>query len=357
MLPFLREEFGNASSNTHSWGWRAAAHVQKSRETVAELIGAEPDEIVFTSGATESINTAIKGVFSVYGKQRPTIVTVTTEHRAVLDTCSTLQEHGADVRIVPVLSDGLIDLDALKRTVDDKTCLVAVMTANNETGVIQPIRDIAAFAHEKGALFFSDTTQTSGRLRLDVNEEGIDLCCLSAHKFNGPKGIGALFVRRKHPRVSMEPLLTGGGQENGRRSGTLNVPGIVGMGAAAMAAGRDWWEDAQRISVLRTRLEQGLLDLGNITVNGNTRFRLPNTTNICFHGLQAARLIRTMGEIAVATGSACSSADDRPSHVLLAMGRSHEDARSSIRFSLGKSTTGKEIDETIAAVRKAMEVA
>ncbi|MFM7217349.1 MAG: cysteine desulfurase family protein [Bacteroidota bacterium] len=353
MLPFFREEFGNASSRTHAWGWRAAAHIDTAREAVAALIGAEPDEIVFTSGATESINLALKGTFGVYRHQRPAIVVAATEHRAVLETCEQLQTAGAEILTVPVLSDGLIDLQLLKETVSERTWMVAVMATNNETGVVQPIRDIAAIAHEKGALFFSDITQAPGRLRIDVNEEGIDLCSLSAHKFHGPKGVGALFLRRKNPRVSLKAEITGGGQEHGRRSGTLNVPGIVGMGAAARIAHRDWWEDAQHISTLRVQLEQSLLDLGGITVNGSTRFRLPNTSNLCFHGINAGELMRKLPDIGVATGSACSSAEEKPSHVLTAMGL-QEEASSSIRFSLGKTTTEVEILEAIDKVTAAV---
>ncbi|MEY4595081.1 MAG: hypothetical protein RIQ47_1491, partial [Bacteroidota bacterium] len=300
MLPFFSEKFGNASSKTHSWGWAAEAAVEKGREQLAALIGAETNEIIFTSGATEAINLALKGTFEIYRHQRDHIVTVTTEHKAVLDTYKQLEQLGARITYVPVLADGMISLDALQEAVNDKTLMVAVMMANNETGVVQPMRDISSIAHQKGAFFFSDTTQAIGKLRIDVDEEGIDLCCLSAHKFYGPKGIGALYARRKNPRVQLSPQLVGGGHENNRRSGTLNVSGIVGMGSAAELALNNWWTDASRISVLRTQLEQCLMDIGGVTVNGNTKFRLPNTTNLCFHGHPSATLIRKLSGLGVA---------------------------------------------------------
>jgi cysteine desulfurase len=355
MLPYFSEKFGNASSKTHSWGWTAEAAVEKGREQLAALIGAETNEIIFTSGATEAINLALKGAFEIYRHQRDHIVTVATEHKAVLDTCNQLEKLGARITYIPVLADGMISLDALQETVTEKTLVVSVMMANNETGVVHPMRDIAAIAHQKGAFFFSDTTQAIGKLRIDVEEEGIDLCCLSAHKFYAPKGIGALYARRKNPRVQLSPQLVGGGHENNRRSGTLNVPGIVGMGAAAELALNDWWSDAGRISVLRTQLEQCLMDLGGVTVNGNTKFRLPNTTNLCFHGHPSATLIRKLSGLGVATGSACTSALQEPSHVLRAMGINDEDAYSSLRFSLGKFTTEEEIEQTIKLVQQALE--
>ena len=355
MLPYFSEKFGNASSKTHPWGWTADAAVEKGREQIAALIGASLNEIIFTSGATEAINLAIKGTFEVYRHQRDHIVTATTEHKAVLDTCRQLEQLGARVTYLPVMPDGMISLDELRAAVNEKTLLVAVMMANNETGVVQPLRDISTITHQHGAFFFSDTTQAIGKLRLDVEEEGIDLCCFSAHKFYGPKGIGALYVRRKDPRVLLHAQIVGGGHENNRRSGTLNVPGIVGMGAAAEIALNDWWSDAQRISVLRTQLEQCLLDFGQITVNGNTKFRLPNTTNLCFHGHPSATLIRKIHEVAISTGSACTSALPEPSQVLRAMGISDEAAYSSLRFSLGKLTTEEEIVRTIAIFRKALE--
>jgi cysteine desulfurase len=354
MLPFFSQDFGNAASRTHAWGWRAAEAVEAAREQTAALIGAAPHDIVFTSGATESINLALKGVFEVYGRQRRRIVTVSTEHRAVLDTCKRLEASGAEVVVVPVQADGMLDTDALRSVVDGNTLLVAVMMANNETGVVQPLRDVSSIAHAHGAFLFSDTTQAAGKVRIDVDEEGIDLCCVSAHKLYGPKGAGALFVRRKNPRVAVAAQLHGGGHENGRRSGTLNVPGIVGLGAAAELAAREWWSDAERISVLRTRLEQGLLDLGGVTVNGNTRYRLPNTTNLCFTGHPVAGMIRKLGGLGVSAGSACSSALPEPSHVLKAMGLTDEESASSLRFSLGKMTTEDEVVDAVGSVRSAL---
>lgn len=354
MLPFFTEHFGNASSRLHAWGWVAAEAVAVAREQVARLIGAEAHDITFTSGATEAINLALKGVFEVAGRQRPRIVTLTTEHRAVLDTCKRLETQGAEVVLVPVQSDGMIDLDALRTAVDARTLLVAVMMANNETGVVQPLRDISAIAHAQGAYFLSDTTQAAGKLRIDVDEEGIDLCCLSAHKFYGPKGAGALYVRRKSPRVPLAAQIDGGGHENGRRSGTLNVPGIVGMGAAAELALTDWWQDAQHVSALRTQLEQCLLDLGEISVNGNTRYRLPNTTNLCFHGLPVSGFVRKLEGLGLSAGSACASALPEPSHVLKAMGMTDADAASSLRFSLGKNTSEQDIVETVEVLQRVL---
>ncbi len=355
MLPYFTIRFGNASSTSHPWGWNAAEGVAFAREQVAQLIGAEPSEIIFTSGATEAINLALKGTFETYHAFRNHLVVITTEHAAVLDSCQALQKQGAQITYVPVLQDGTINLDVLSAAVTEKTLLVCVMMANNETGVLQPLQEVAAIAHGKGAFLFSDTTQAIGKLRLDVNEACIDLCCISAHKMHGPKGVGALYVRRKNPRINLTPIMDGGGHENGRRSGTLNVPGIVGLGAAAELAMRDWWEDAQRMSVLRTKLEQHLIDLGNVSVNGNTKFRLPNTSNICFQGFSAATLLRILTGIGVSTGSACASALGHPSHVLLAMGRTIEDANSSLRISIGKFTTAHEITLVADAFERALK--
>jgi cysteine desulfurase len=325
--------------------------VEQARERVAKFINATPHEIIFTSGATEAINLAIKGVYKNYQSKGNHIVTVATEHKAVLDTCKYLEEKGAQVTYLPVNREGLINLDQLRDSINEKTILVAVMYANNETGVIQPISDIAKIVHDKGSILMSDATQAVGKIRVDVQGDGIDLLCLSAHKIYGPKGAGALFVRRKDPRVVLSPLIHGGGHERGLRSGTLNVPGIVGLGKACEIAEKEMWDDAQRISQLRTWLEQNLLDIKNIFVNGSMKHRLPNTTNLSFFVknnsgvfFKADSLITQLPDIAIATGSACTSAIPEPSHVLKAMGVSDEMAYASIRFSLGKFTTKEEIE-------------
>ncbi len=406
MLPYFSEKFGNAASKTHSLGWVAEAAVEKAREQVAKLIGATPHEIIFTSGATEAINLAIKGVFETAvlsplqslpagqaggikgdsavsplslrrgagGEAKNHIITVSTEHKAVLDTCKYLETKGARVTYLPVDREGLIDLDELKNSITTATILVCVMYANNETGVIQPMQEIAKIVHEKnspfeggqgGCFLMSDATQAVGKINVDVNNGlavypplegaggGIDLLCFSSHKLYGPKGIGALFVRRKDPRVTLSPLIHGGGHERGQRSGTLNVPGIVGFGKACEIAMQEMEDDSKRISYLRDELEKNLLAIGNVTVNGllspwgggneGGGGRLPNTTNLSFQGIKADSLIAKLPDIAVSTGSACTSAIAEPSHVLKAMGVSDEMAYSSVRFSLGKFTKKEEI--------------
>ncbi|MBI3500306.1 MAG: aminotransferase class V-fold PLP-dependent enzyme [Bacteroidetes bacterium] len=352
MLPYFTEKFGNAASKTHSYGWIAEAAVEKAREQAAKLIHATPHEIIFTSGASEAINLAIKGVFENYSAKGNHIVTISTEHKAVLDTCKFLETKGAQVTYLPVNREGLIDLDELQKNISEKTILVCVMFANNETGVIQPISEISKIVHEKGSIFFSDATQAIGKINVDVESDGIDLLCMSGHKFYGAKGIGALYVRRKNPRVNLSPLIHGGGHERGLRSGTLNVPAIVGLGKASELAKKEMWNDAQKISELRTLLEQNLLDSGNVYVNGSIKHRLPNTTNLSFQNIKADSFIAKLPDIAVATGSACTSAVPEPSHVLKAMGISDEMAYSSIRFSLGKFTTKEEIETVIKKVKE-----
>jgi cysteine desulfurase len=347
MLPYFSQQFGNAASRTHVFGWAAAQVVDEARLKVAALINAAADEIVFTSGSTEAINLALKGVFEAYHSKGKHIITAVTEHKAVLDTCLALEEAGAEITFLPVDREGRIDPAGLRKAMRKDTILVAVMLANNETGVIQPIRDLSDLAHEAGALFFSDTTQAAGKIRIDVKEMGIDLCCLSAHKFYGPKGTGALYVRKKNPRVSLISQMHGGGHENDLRSGTLNVPGIAGFGKAAELAAQEWWNDGQRISAFRTRLEQELEVCAGIRINGSIRDRLPNTSNIMLPGIKADQLIRRAPLLALATGSACTSAIPEPSHVLKAMGLSAEEAYSSVRISLGRMTTGDEIDYTV----------
>ncbi|MCK6648116.1 MAG: aminotransferase class V-fold PLP-dependent enzyme [Bacteroidia bacterium] len=347
MLPYFSEKFGNASSRTHAFGWVADDAVKTARKQVAGLINCLDQEIVFTSGATEAVNLAIKGVWDNYQIKGKRIITVKTEHKAVLDTCSHLEKKGAEVYYLSVNRDGIIDLEELKQTINDQTILVAVMFANNETGVIQPVQQIAEIAHQFGAFFFCDATQTVGKIDIDVQKEGIDLLCMSAHKMYGPKGIGALYVRRKDPRVTLFPQMDGGGHERGLRSGTLNVTGIVGLGKACEIAKEEMSADSNRILTLRNNLEQALCTIDGTSVNGNTEKRLHNTTSICFSGHRSETLIRQLPRIAVAMGSACTSALAEPSHVLKAMGLSDNDSYSSIRFSLGKYTSEEEIKEVI----------
>ena len=350
MLPYFSTTFGNASSRTHAFGWIAEDAVKVAREQTAKLIHCIDQEITFTSGATEAINLAIKGVWENYQIKGKHIITVKTEHKAVIDSCRVLEAKGAEITYLSVDREGLIDLDELKHSLKPQTILVIAMYSNNETGVIQPIRHIAQMAHANNSIFMCDATQAIGKINLNVEEEHIDLMCLSAHKMYGPKGVGALYIRRKNPRVTLFPQIDGGGHERGLRSGTLNVPGIVGMGKACEIAEQEMWEDAARISRLRTKLEQHLCDLGNVFINGSTKHRMFNVTNICFQGIRSENMIKKMPGIAVAMGSACTSAVPEPSHVLKAMGLSDEDSYSSIRFSLGKYTTEEEINETIKTV-------
>ena len=347
MLPYFSEKFGNASSHTHAAGWAANRAVEEARGLVSNLINCEPQEIVFTSGATEAINLAIKGVFEAYASKGKHIITYATEHKAVLDTCKYLETKGADITYLSVDSEGLPDLQLLEKTIREDTIMVCAMYANNETGTIFPIRRITEIVHAKKSILFCDGTQAVGKVMVDVQEEGIDLMCLSAHKIYGPKGVGALYVRRKNPRVTLLPQMHGGGHERGLRSGTLNVTGIIGLGKACAIAADEMWDDAEGLSVLRTFLEQSLLDLGNVFVNGSQKHRLPHVTNLAFAGIKADRLIAQLPNIAMAMGSACTSALPEPSHVLKAMGR-EEYANSSIRFSLGKYTTKEEIETVIS---------
>lgn len=355
MLPYFSEKFGNASSRTHSFGWIAEDAVETARQQVANLINCLDQEIVFTSGATEAINLALKGVWDNYQIKGKHIITAKTEHKAVLDTCSALEKKGAKITYLDVDREGIIDLDGLKKALNAQTIVVAIMYANNETGVLQPISEIANLVHANNSILFCDATQAVGKINIDVQDEHIDIMCLSAHKFYGPKGVGALFVRRKDPRVSLFPQIDGGGHERGLRSGTLNVTGIVGLGKAAEVAKLEMWENAAKISGLRTRLEQLLCELPDVFINGSTKNRLYTTTNICFQGMRSEELIKRIPNIAVALGSACTSAIAEPSHVLKAMGLSNEDSYSSIRFSLGKDTTESDIKETIEQFTEAVK--
>lgn len=354
MLPYFTEKFGNASSRTHAFGWVAEDAVKTAREQVAQLINCLAQEIIFTSGATEAINLAIKGVWENYQTKGKHIITVKTEHKAVLDTCKSLQRKGAEITYLSVDREGLIDLEQLKNALTPQTILVAIMYANNETGVIQPVKQIADLVHANNSIFMCDATQAVGKINCDVEDDHVDLMCLSAHKFYGPKGIGALYVRRKKPRVTLYPQIDGGGHERGLRSGTLNVTGIVGLGKACEIAHQEMWDDSIRISKLRTKLEQHLCDLPNVFINGSTRHRLFNVTNITFQGIRSETLINKIPNIALAMGSACTSAIAEPSHVLKAMGMSDEDSYSAVRFSLGKYTTEAEINEVIEIVSSAI---
>jgi cysteine desulfurase len=353
MLPYFNEKFGNASSANHSFGWAAQAAVENAREQLAALIDAEPQEIIFTSGATESINMALKGVAHVYREKGNHIITATTEHKAVLDCCKSLEKQQLNITYLPVDSNGIIDLQELEKSITSKTILICVMLANNETGVIQPIEAIAEIAKRHQIILMSDATQAIGKISVNVNTLGIDIMPVSAHKFYGPKGTGALFIRRKKPRVVLQALIEGGGHEKNLRSGTLNVPGIVGLGKAASLANSI---DAEKTAILRNELESSLLQINGASVNGHKLHRLPNTANICFKHVKSEYLIKQFADkLAVATGSACSSALPEPSHVLLAMGLSTDDAYASIRFSLGKYTNAEEIQQSIAIIKNAFE--
>lgn len=357
MMPFLTDNFANASS-THQFGVNAHEAVKTARKQVAELIAAEPYEIVFTSGSTEAINLAIKGVAENYQNKGKHIVTVLTEHSAVLDTCKNLETKGFDVTYLPVQADGLIDLDTLKSVLREDTILVSIMLANNETGVIQPIREIAELTHNIGALFMTDATQAVGKIPINVDALGIDLMCMSGHKLYAPKGVGSLYVRQRLNRVKIPALLHGGGHEKGMRSGTLNVPGIVALGAACELAQKEMTKNAENIRSLRDYLETEILKIEGTSVNGNIEHRLYNTSNILFNGVDSDAMIMGLSNpendlplIAVSNGSACTSASIEPSHVLTAMGLDEVTAFNSIRFSLGKFNTKYEIDIVIGAVK------
>jgi cysteine desulfurase len=354
MLPYFSQKFGNASSKTHAFGWLAADAVDLARERVAKLINAEKEEIIFTSGATESINLALKGVAAVYKQKGNHIVTVATEHKAVLDCCNSLEKNGFNITYLPVNNEGIVDIETLRNAITSSTILIAVMLANNETGVIQPIKKIADIAHEHNIIFISDATQAIGKMPVNVQDLAIDIMPLSAHKFYGPKGVGALFIRRKKPRVVLTPLIEGGGHEKNLRSGTLNVPGIAGMGKAAEMALSEINIYTEKIITLRNKLEAELLKIEGAKRNGSNS-RLPNTSNITFSGINSNELIKQFAaKLAVATGSACTSALPQPSHVLKAMGISDAEAYASIRFSLGKYTIAEEIDAAIKIVKEAI---
>jgi cysteine desulfurase len=351
MIPYFTENFGNAASRNHSFGWHAEEAVDYAREQIAQLIGADPKEIIFTSGATEGDNLGIKGVYEMYASKGNHIITCTTEHKAVLDTCKHLEKLGAEVTYLEVQPDGLIDLKELEAAMRPTTILVAIMYANNEIGVVQPVKEISAIAKKHGALFFTDAVQAVGKIPVDVNADGIDLMAFTAHKMYGPKGVGALYVRRKNPRVKVTAQLDGGGHERGMRSGTLNVPGIVGFGKACELARLEMASDTERISKLRDKLENALKQIDESYVNGNPAHRLPHVSNISFKYVEGEGLMMGFNQdIALSSGSACTSASLEPSYVLKALGLGDDLAHSSLRFGLGRYTTEEQIDFTIKAV-------
>jgi cysteine desulfurase len=361
MRPYFTSTFGNAASRNHSFGWEAEEAVEKARKQVASIIGATAKEIVFTSGATESNNLAIKGVFEMYAEKGNHIITAATEHKAVLDTCKRLEKEGARVTYLPVQQNGLIDLDQLREAITNKTILITIMYANNEIGVLQPIAEIGKIAKEGGVLFHSDATQAMGKVPVDVIKEGIDIASVSAHKMYGPKGVGALYVRRRNPRVQLTAQIDGGGHERGMRSGTLNVPGIVGLGAACEIAQKEMPEESKRLSYLRDKLKDRLLaGLDEVYINGTTEHRLPNNLNISFAYVEGESLLMGINDVAVSSGSACTSATLEPSYVLKALGAGDDLAHSSIRFGLGRFNTEEEVDyvteKVIDVVKKLREL-
>jgi cysteine desulfurase len=351
MIPFFTEQFGNAASRNHPFGWEAEEAVDYAREQVAKLIGADPKEIIFTSGATEGDNLGIKGVYEMYASKGNHIITCTTEHKAVLDTCKHIEQLGGEVTYLPVAANGLIDLTALEAAIKPTTILIAIMYANNEIGVVQPVKEITAIAKKHGVLFFSDAVQAVGKIPVDVNADGIDIMAFTAHKMYGPKGIGALYVRRKNPRVKVTAQMDGGGHKRGMRSGTLNVPGIVGFGKACELARLEMAADAERLSKLRDKLELALTQIDETYVNGTTEHRLPHVANISFKYVEGEGLMMGFNKtIALSSGSACTSASLEPSYVLKALGLGDDLAHSSLRFGLGRFTTDEQIDYTIKAV-------
>ena len=351
MIPYFTASFGNAASRSHSFGWIAEEAVDNAREEVAKLIGAEPKEIIFTSGATEGDNLALKGIFETYAGKGNHIITCNIEHKAVLDTCKHIEKKGGEVTYLNVKDSGLIDLTELEAAIKPTTILIAIMYANNEIGTIMPIKEISAIAKKNGILFFSDATQAVGKIPVDVNKDGIDLLTFSAHKMYGPKGVGALYVRRKNPRVKLTAQIDGGGHERGMRSGTLNVPGIVGFGKACEIARTGMAEETERVSKLRDKLQNALLQIDESYLNGDKQHKLPHVTNISFKYVESEGLMMGFNKnIAVSSGSACTSASLEPSYVLKALGLGDDLAHSSLRFGLGRFTTEEEIDYTIEQV-------
>jgi cysteine desulfurase len=351
MRPYFTEIFGNAASRNHSFGWQAEEAVEKARKQIADLIGATAKEIIFTRGATESNNLAIKGVAEMYAEKGNHIITAATEHKAILDTCKHLEKEGLRVTYLPVQTNGLVDLDALRNAITDKTILVTLMYANNEIGVIQPVAEIGKIVKERGALFHTDAVQAVGKVPVNVIKDNIDLLSLTGHKIYGPKGCGALYVRRKGPRVQVTAQMDGGGHERGMRSGTLNVPGIVGLGEACALCQKEMPEESRRMAFLRDRLRHKLeSELDEVYINGTMDSRLPNNLNISFAYVEGESLLMGINDIAVSSGSACTSATLEPSYVLKALGAGDDLAHSSIRFGLGRFNTEAEVDYVAAKV-------
>jgi cysteine desulfurase len=351
MLPFFGQHFGNASSKSHAYGWMAEEAVEIGRQKVAKLIGAKSKEIIFTSGATEAANLAIKGIYEVYAAERIHIITCATEHKAILDPIQKLEKKGVEVTYLPVDVQGKLDLGQLEKAIRPHTKMIALMWANNETGVCHPISQIAALAEKHGIIFFTDAVQVAGKI--PISTAGIHLMAISAHKLYGPKGIGALFIRHNHPLPKPMPILEGGGHEKGFRSGTLNVPAIVGFGKAAEIALANSFDEANRLRTLRDRLELEILNIPGTSVNGHPASRLPHVSNIAFAGVEGEELLRRVNlKVAVSSGSACTSISPKPSHVLQAMGLTPELGKASLRFSLGQFTTTSDIDNTAAWVKQ-----
>lgn len=361
MKPYFMQIYGNAASRNHSFGWEAEEAVEKARKQIADLIGSTPKEIVFTSGATESDNLALKGIAEMYADRGNHIITQMTEHKAVLDTCKRLERQGVRITYLPVKRDGLIDLDQLRDAIGDKTILISIMYANNEIGVIQPMKDIGRIAKEKGVLFHSDAVQAIGKIPVNVETDGVDVLSLTAHKLYGPKGVGALYVRRRNPRVQITAQMDGGGHERGMRSGTLNVAGIVGLGATCELANQEMAEESKRLAFLRDKLKDKLVNnLDEVYINGSVEHRLPHNLSVSFAYVDGESLLMGMNDIAVSSGSACTSATLEPSYVLKALGAGDDLAHSSIRFGIGRFNTEEEVDyvgnKVIDVVQKLREL-
>jgi cysteine desulfurase len=360
MTPYFNDIYGNAASRNHEYGWKAEEGVENGRAQVAKLVNATPKEIVFTSGATESTNLAIKGVAQMYREKGNHIITQVTEHKATLDTCKSLEKQGYEVTYLPVEKDGRINLEDLKRAITPKTILISIMYANNEIGTVQPVQEIGKIAKEKGVFFHVDGVQAVGKIPVDVQKDGIDLMSISAHKLYGPKGVGALYVRRKNPRVQLASQIDGGGHERGMRSGTLNVPGIVGLGKACELCGEEMAQEAAKLSKMRDRLRESIMSrLDETFINGSEEFRLPHNINISFAYVEGESLLMGINDIAVSSGSACTSATLEPSYVLKALGVGEDLAHTSIRFGLGRFNTDEEVEyvadrvvETVSRLRE-----